>query len=285
MKAPSRDIFQQTYEFSCDLLDMLGGSDGGMITQIHATLDDVGNCKKDGISAVAGYVAYKEAWNKFNWRWMMTLKELNEPYLHTAHYLNKFWLSDKTITDDDICLILAPFIEAVKATLLAEQAVPICVITECEAYEKLSPADKKYIRPPDEHSFEIAVMLSCAAIRHPLHISDWVSVQMDESDNAARLYERYRILKADVPEMREHLSSLCFCDDRRHPPVQAADMLANIVLKSWRNAQSGEKLPRAIQEITVHEGNLRLTLAYYDLENLQRLAEMRRKQKERFAMQ
>ncbi len=169
MSAPLYESLRQTYEFSCGLLDMLNGSDSRMITQIHATLDDVGNCKKDGMSAVAGYVAYSEDWKKFNWRWGMSLQQLGEDYLHTTHYLRRFWLSDKAITDDDICLILAPFIAAVQDTLLSGGAVPICVITECEAYERLTDIEKKYIRPPDEHSFEVAVMLSCRAIRHPPH--------------------------------------------------------------------------------------------------------------------
>ncbi len=96
-------------------------SRGNPVIQIHATLDDVGTCGNDGMSAVVGYVAYREAWNKFNWRWMMTLQQLNMPYLHTAKKLNEFPLvGGSGITDDDICLILAPFIEAVKGTLLAE---------------------------------------------------------------------------------------------------------------------------------------------------------------------
>ena len=32
------------------------------IVQLHATLDDVGTCGKDGISAVAGYVVYHSEW-------------------------------------------------------------------------------------------------------------------------------------------------------------------------------------------------------------------------------
>ncbi len=108
---------------------------------------------------------------------------------------------------------------------------------------------------------------------------------MDESDNAPRLYDRYRLLKAESAEYREHLSSLCFCDDRRHPPVQAADMLANIALKTWRSFKSSRQLPRALREVTVREGEPVLKMMHYDLENLQRLAEARYKSKERFALE
>jgi hypothetical protein len=254
------------------------------MVQIHATLDDVGNCKKDGISAVVGYVAYREAWNKFNWRWMMTLEQLKRPFLHTAEYLNQFPLADGRITGEDICLILAPFIEAVKGTLLAEGAVPICVITECAAYDQLTAQEKKYIRPPEENSFEIAVAVACRVLRNPLNISDSIAIQMDESVNAPRLYSRYEAMKRENDELKSHLGAICFCDDRRHPPVQAADMLGNVVLKSFRKFESGGDMPRALRELTFVDGQSRLRIWRYDLDNLHRLAQLRLQRAARMEM-
>jgi hypothetical protein len=256
-----------------------------MITQIHATLDDVGNCKKDGICAVAGYVAYKEAWNKFNWRWMMSLQQLNMESLHTARYLHDFPLVGGKLDDEAICLILAPFIGAVRESLIEEGAYPVSVITECKAYDMLTDKEKKYIRPPEEHSFEVAVMLAAGAIRSSVAISDWVSVQMDESDNADMLYKRYRTLKVANAEYRDHLSSLCFCDDRRHPPVQAADMLANVLLKMWRGVNTDGPLPRCFQQLaTMRDGTLPRTHIHFNEERLKRLAALRMQQKEKLAL-
>jgi hypothetical protein len=274
-----------SYEFSCGLLDMLSGTDDLMV-QIHATLDDVGNCQKDGMSAVVGYVGYKSEWNKFNWRWMMTLQQLNLPFLHTAKYLHDFYLSDGCITDDDIARILAPYIAAVRETLLVGGSVPICVITECDAYAQLTQQEKKYIRPPDEHSFEIAVMLAARALRNPLHISDSISIQMDEADNAARLYARYAAMKTENDELKSHLGALCFCDDRKHPPVQAADMLGNVVLKTWRNMDLNGNgvLPRAYRELTVVDGRIAGQMLHFDLPNLQRLAAVRKERSDRMVI-
>jgi hypothetical protein len=250
---------------------MLDVSAPELMVQIHATLDDVGN-QKDGISAVVGYVAYREAWNRFNWRWMMTLEQLQLPYLHTAKKLNEFFLSDGKITDEDICLILAPFIEAVKGTLLSDGAIPVCVITDYAAYDQLTDQERRYVRPPPENSFEIAVALACRALRNPLHISDSISVQMDESTNAPVLYGRYQAMKRENPEFKAHLGAICFCDDHKHPPVQAADMLGNIVLKSFRRFEKGQEQPRAIRELT-NNGNI--LFHRYNLDNLRRLAQMR----------
>jgi len=247
------------------------------MVQIHATLDDVGN-ETDGISAVVGYVAYSSEWRRFNGRWIEVLHQLNLPCLHTAKYLNQFWLSDHEMKDEDICLILAPFIETVKATLLLGGAVPVCVITDYAAYDQLTEQERKYVRPPAENSFEIAVALSCRALRNPLHISDSISVQMDESVNAPMLYGRYEAMKRENPEFKVHLGALCFCDDQKHPPIQGADMLANVLLKSFRRFEKGQEQPRVIRELT---NNGKILFRRYHLDNLRRLAQMRIQRGER----
>ncbi len=267
---------RSVYEFSCGLMDMMGGAASQMV-QIHASLDDVGTCGKDGMCCVAGYVAYKGAWDKFNWRWMMTLQQLNLPFLHTAKYLNEFPLVNRSgpLTDDDICVILAPFIEAVKGTLLQDGGFPICVITECDAYENLTPEQKKYIRPPEEHSFEMAVGLTCFCLQNALNLSDRVAVQMDEAVNAPRLYARYEALKRENDAMRGRLTALCFCDDQGHPPVQAADMLANVVLKTWKRVSENGEGSRPFRELTMNEGTPRMRLLHYDADRLSAFANKR----------
>lgn len=279
----------EVYEHSCGLLDMLGAGMSGQpeIVQLHATLDDVGSCGKDGISAVAGYVAYSSDWKKFSWRWMMSLGQLNRSYLHTSKYLNEFPLVGRNgpLDDEDICVILAPFIETVKDALLGNGGVPICVITECDAYDKLTREQKKFVRPPEEHSFEIALSLAASCLKSEMNISDRIAVQMDESANAPKLYSRYEAMKRECSVMKSHLTALCFCDDQGHPPVQAADMLANVVLKTWRDIVSGGNGSRAFRELTTTQGIPRMRLSYYDAARLSAFADKRMTGKGRMDLQ
>jgi hypothetical protein len=256
------------------MLDGLARTSSPVI-QIHATLDDVGGCAKDGMSAVVGYVAYSEDWKSFNGRWLFTLAQLEMEQLHTAHYLNEFPLVGGRLDDDAICLILAPFIEAVKSTLLARGAVPICVITDCDAYEQLTEKEKKFVRPPEENSFEAAVLHSIRALGSSFQISDAVSIQMDESANVPRLYARYQWMKQNYEEFRARVGAICFLDDKRHPPVQAADMLGNVLLKTWRIAGSEAPMPRAMRELTFVDGTPQLQLIHFDVHNLRVLAHKR----------
>jgi hypothetical protein len=276
---------QQTYEFSNGIFDMLDGSSGRgvLVIQIHASLDDVGTCGKDGVCAVAGYVAYSEDWKKLNGRWLFSLAQLQMEHLHSAHYLNEFTLVGGNLDDEAVCIILAPFIEAVKATLLAENAVPICVVTDCDAYEQLTAKEKNFIRPPEEHSFEMAVAHSVAVLGSPFQISDAVSIQMDESSNVPRLYARYEWLKQRFPELKKRLGGICFLDDKRHPPIQVADMLANLLLKGSRAFRAGLPLPRAFQELTILENVPKLRLIHYDTPALKGLAQRRMERGDKMA--
>jgi hypothetical protein len=280
---------REVYEHSCGVLDMLEAGMAGEpeIVQLHATLDDVGTCGKDGISAVAGYVVYHSEWKKFNWRWMMSLGQLNRPYLHTAKYLNEFPLVGRSgpLSDDDIRVILAPFIETVKDALLGKGGTPICVITECDAYDKLTREQRKFIRPPEEHSFEMALYLACSCLKSEINISNRIAVQMDESGNAPKLYARYEALKRENSAMKSQLTALCFCDDQGHPPVQAADMLANVVLKTWRDIVSGGNGSRAFRELTTTQGAPRMRLLHYDAVRLSAFADKRMAAKNRMDLQ
>jgi hypothetical protein len=183
--------------------------------------------------------------------------------------------------DEDICVILAPFIETVKSALLGSGAVPICVITECDAYDTLTQEQKKFVRPPEEHSFEMALYLARHCLESGMNISNRIAIQMDESGNATRLYSRYEALKRESSVMKSHLTALCFCDDQGHPPVQAADMLANVVLKTWRDVVRGGNGSRAFRELTTTQGAPRMKLAHYDAAGLRSVADKRAAAKNR----
>jgi hypothetical protein len=62
-------------------------------------------------------------WKNFSWRWGMCLEQLKRPFVHTSKYQHEFWLSDHDITDEDVCVILAPFIETIKTTMLKSKSV------------------------------------------------------------------------------------------------------------------------------------------------------------------
>lgn len=129
---------------------------------IHASFDDFGKCRQDRIAAVAGYVAYKEQWERFNWDWGEALKQCGIQFLHTAEYLQTIpIIGTGGHNDDTVRALLKPFTEVVKKNITRNgTGVGVCVITDCDAYESaLTKEEKEFIRKPDLHSFEMALAL------------------------------------------------------------------------------------------------------------------------------
>src|SRR5262249_9818112 len=146
-------------DFSNGLLSLLDSQEE--IPLIHATLDDFGN-KADGISAVAGYVAYREQWSDFNWAWKKTLKDFGLEYLHASEFIYSYMRgSGNPPTDEEVFKALDPFIDIIHRYLIEPQTgLGICVIVKCSDYEQLSDKEKKFVREPEVTSFELAVGLA-----------------------------------------------------------------------------------------------------------------------------
>jgi hypothetical protein len=262
-------------DFSGGLLSMLDSS-GDECAMIHVSMDDVSTLEHGGMSAVVGYVAHTGEWNKFNYRWMISLLQLKHPYLHSAKDIANFALvGGDGLTDEDVHLILSPFIAIVQEELIRNGGFGICILTEHEAYEKLSPKEKKFVRDPAINSFEIACAFALKSISNPLNLRNCIAIQMDESQDATRLYESYQNMKRKDEILREGLGSICFCDDTQHPPIQAADLLAHVTLRAWRNWQTEKVWPRAFRELVFNGSIPNLRVQVYGYEALKKLAELR----------
>jgi hypothetical protein len=236
--------------FSSELMSMLESSESE-IEMIHETLDDVGTCEQDGMCAVVGYVAYRPNWDNFNFAWKRTLAAIGIDYLHTSEYLYKYLrVGDHAPTDEETFNCLAPFIKVVQEQLLNPgTGFGVCVISRYDAYDQLTEEEKKFVRPPEFNSFELAIGLGCMRVQKELAKENTIAVQMDETQSAPELYKRYHAMKQESPIMKKYLGAICFTDDKLHQPVQAADMLGCLTLRAWRAFQAKKEWPLAFKAL------------------------------------
>jgi len=267
-------------EASDGLMQTLDQAAASRTTQIYATLDDVGKREEDGMCAVVGYVATRESWFNFNRSWMSALAGYGLQYLHTADFLNKIPNVDgRKLSDRDVYGSLAPFISVVNSHITSDDdaGFGICVVTEYEAYDSLTDTEKTVIRKPEVHSFEMAVGITGINLKRFVASGGIMALQFDETKDAAKLYNSYRLLKEKNDSLRHSLSGICFLDDKLHPPMQAADMLGNLTLKAWRRWKSGNEMPLAFRSLALPGGleNRNVLSLIYTKEKLKQLAATR----------
>jgi hypothetical protein len=159
-------------------------------------------------------------------------------HLHTTKFLHSTNIIEKVRTDEDDYKILAPFIRVVQQQLLdPAEGFAVTVLTDCEAYNQLTNEEKRVIRPPLRHSFEIMIGSVCKIVSPVLSRANPIAFEVDETDvpkAASDLLESFIYLKKQSDLYRKSLGGLCFVDDKMLRAAQAADLLGNIVLKGWR---------------------------------------------------
>jgi hypothetical protein len=274
------DSVDNVLDFSSELMESL---EVERLHMIHATFDDVGKRHSDGMCAIVGYAAYRDQWSAFNRAWMGVLKERGIDYLHTAEYLRSIpIIGGASPSDEDVAVILKPFSDVINQYITCQRdGFGVCIITDCAAYDSLSDADKKVIRKPELHSFEMAVGVVGYHVKEELHSNNFLALQIDETEDAPKLYNCYKFLKEKNDTLRSYLASICFVDDKKHPPIQAADMLGNLTLKAWRKWKRGEELHTAFKNLVFPGGerNLNVCCVVYDADRLKRVAQLRREGK------
>lgn len=266
-------------EFSDGLMATLDDIAVNRITTIHATLDDVGKREQDGMCAVVGYVATRQSWYDFNRAWLAALAGYGLQYLHTTDFLRVPNVDGSKLSDGDIYGSLSPFISVINTHITSDKdaGFGVCVVTEYDAYDSLTDREKTVIRKPEVHSFEMAVGLAGSNLKQFLQSGGLIALQFDETKDAAKLYNSYRWIKEKNDSLRNTLSGICFVDDKRHPPMQAADMLGNLTLKAWRKWKAGTDMPLAMRALALPGGleNRNVLSIIYTKEKLKRLASMR----------
>lgn len=246
----------------------------------HATFDDFGTRKLDGIRGFAGYVATDQQWRDFNSHWQAVLDEKQIGFLHTAEYLNSFPLiGNLPKTDEDDYLILSPFINAVRTHIINPGGFGIIIVTECAGYDAMSKSERAWVREPFLNSFEGFIGVTCLQVSPSLGRHNPIAFQVDESDVAdttVALLRTYTTLKKQNELYRKSLGGICFVDDKMHRPAQAADMLANLALKGWKRQKQDKVWPIGLRNAIARDERTPLLALSYDEVILKGMAEHRR---------
>jgi hypothetical protein len=106
-----------------------------------------------------------------------------------------------------------------------------------------------------------------------------VALVHDENDEqSVRFYQMLRKMKLEIPEVKERITSICFCNDVAHPALQAADLIACVSRKEADRRFFGKDyefkaLFDEFESVAPNGKHLNFVGGFFGEESLARLAE------------
>lgn len=171
----------------------------------------------------AGYVALVDEWAGFIHRWNARLIKDGLAYFSMKECMNfKGQFRDGDWTDDrrtslvlDLAALLAnvPDIDAIVS--------PMCVAK----FKSLADTEQSSFKNPQYMAFEACVR----GMDQMTQADDVLNlICADEQQLAIGCYKLLNVLKARDSGIRKKVAGICFVNDEKYPPVQAADLLAYV---------------------------------------------------------
>ena len=199
---------------------------------LYAYFDESGKFHDgSGFICLCGYLGSEKDWDPFCERWARLLLKHRFDYIHFTQFesqcRNKGWDNIKTQA------VLTEFIEVIREASLVGFAVGI---------------DGRYFN----HRFEIAGRPNVDPARFAVHrivrelreacvqwnaaLSPRISINFDEDESySVKCYQLISRLRKMKPEVKEMIVSIGFADDRFFTALQAADVLAGLTNRYWRD--------------------------------------------------
>lgn len=195
---------------------------------MHVFIDDSDTFAKNGFLCLAGFIASDAAWDAFCIRWADLLQKHSIAVMHTAHFLSGQGIYR--------CLghsyerrieILSEFLDVIREET---QCGIIAAVNAGDYREVLKSAKKKL--QPEEFLFRRIIRRSfdyMVEIKSVESIGLWFD---DSEKTSSRFLAIWQRTKKHWKGEKSMLGSIAFGDDVALPPLQAADVLANVLVRS-----------------------------------------------------
>jgi len=194
------------------------------VAHLYAYFDQSGHESEHAVVALSGFVDGLERWRQFQDNWCQLLRSYELPSFRTVQALRysqpygKMEKGDAEKRTEDIL----PFVRTIRDSL----QLGITVAVDISAY-RLAPSiiHQSFGDRADYFAFYEAIVRILRYFAIP-RTHELALIYDEEDGQAARFYQMLRKMKLAAPEIKQRVTSICFCNDVAFPPLQAADLLA-----------------------------------------------------------
>ncbi len=195
---------------------------------MHVFADDSDTFGKNGFLCLAGFIASDQGWDNLTNRWVSKLEEHNLDVIHTSDFLSgEGEYRDLGLCYEERLEILSEFMDIIRDEVSFAIA---CAINAREYKDVLKEAKKKM--KPEEFCFHRILRMSFDYMidsKSPESLTFWLD---DSEKTSSRFLNIWTRIKKHWKANKSMLASIGFGDDRALPQLQAADIFANVLVRS-----------------------------------------------------
>jgi hypothetical protein len=200
----------------------------------YAFFDESGKWQDRDFICLCGYLSDAEKWERFDQRWGKLCGENEITSLHMASLYRqareKGWDEIRRLD------VLLRFAEVIRDNILVGFAVGL----DAKHYRSMPRKLRGIVGDPPTACLRRVLRL----IRNRLRAEGFngrLSITLDEEEGAViGFYNSIARLRKADPELGKYIGAVCFADDTYILPLQAADMLANLTARWFRDRSEGK---------------------------------------------
>lgn len=195
---------------------------------MHVFADDGDSFGKNGFLCLAGFIASDRGWDNLLNRWAAKLEEHNLEVIHTSDLLSGGGeYRELELSYERRLEILCEFMDIIRDEV---SLTLVCAVNAGEYRDALKDARKKL--KPEEFCFHRILRMSfdyMKDVKSPESLTVWLD---DSEKTSSRFLAIWTRIKRNWKANKSMLASISFGDDRALPQLQAADILANVMVRS-----------------------------------------------------
>jgi len=246
---------------------------------LRTFIDDSWDQTREFAVTAGAYVGYSDQWRKLRDAWKKRLKQAGIRYFRSTEYYSlqgeflkfrdpvqypkpKGGEAAKTLRSDLFDIIKRAGVEGFAVSL------PIAIYNDVLSTEPYA----NRILPPKDHAFVVAIQelfsLVVRSVAEDLP-GQRISFICDDSSEYSKIASVYYTFKQLNPGYAKYMETIIALDDKKHPQLQAADVMAHLAKERYKEFHQDQKPDSENQDLNDRIKDLSVyRLAYVNRERL-----------------
>jgi hypothetical protein len=209
----------------------------------YAFFDESGKWKDKDFICLCGYLSGASAWGKYTDEWTALLREKGFASIHFTKFF--YECKRRGLDATQVTAIIEEFIDIIRKRIWLGFAIGF----DAKHYRRMPSHARKAIGDPAMLCLQ-RLMKQIRERFHTIGYEGRIAITLDEDEEYVdKTYRTIQRLRRHDKVLGRLIGSVAFADDEFIVPLQAADIVANLTSKWFRDRMSGKATANAPPEL------------------------------------